>query len=174
MEITLKNNNQGQVSPSVYNPYDPPGSTGATDYRNNIDTCNTTVLKKGDWLTPEPGNMVGPTSQGVGDLVAKDPGAYWDTSCNNGQGCVKGSAFPNGSSPRIGRVPLYDPTIYGQGQQSGKSGPQLQVVNFLGFFIEQVDGGGNVLGRITPIGGLWDNSAGPATGAFPVVIRLVK
>jgi Flp pilus assembly protein TadG len=170
MEITLKNNNQNKVSPSVYNPYDPPGSSGGSDYRNNIDTCNKTVLKMYDWLTPETGNMVGPTSQGVADLIAQDPNATWDTSCN----CVKNSKFPAGQSPRIGRVPLYDPDVYAKGQQSGKSGPQLQVTNFLGFFIEQVDGAGDVLGRITPIDGLYDANAGPATGAFPVYIRLVK
>ena len=171
LEIALKNNNQNKVSPSVYNPYDPPGSTGGSDYRNNIANCNTTVLKLGDWLVPETGNMVGPTQQGVNDLIAEDPGAYWDTSCN----CVKGSDPKyGGQSPRIGRVPLYNPTVYGQGQQSGKSGPQLQITNFLGFFIEQVDGGGTVWGRITPVSGLYDATAGPATGAFPVVIRLVK
>jgi hypothetical protein len=171
LEIMLKNNNQNKVSPSIYNPYDPPGSGGGSDYRNNIAHCNTTVLKLGDSLVPENGNMVGPTQQGVDDLIAEDPGATWDTSCN----CVKGSDPKyGGQSPRIGRVPLYNPTVYGQGQQSGKSGPQLVVTNFLGFFIERVDGGGTVWGRITPIGGLYDASVGPATGAFPVVIRLVK
>jgi len=171
LEITLKSNNQNKVSPSIYNPYDPPGSTGANDYSNNIDHCNTSILKIGDSLVPETGNMVGPTSDGVNALVAEDPNAVWDTNCK----CVTGSDPKyGGQSPRIGRVPLYDPNVYATGQQSGKSQPQLQVTNYLGFFIEGVDGGGNVTGRITPIGGLYDANAGPATGAFPVVIRLVK
>ena len=29
-------------------------------------------------MTPEPGNMVGPTTQGIDDLIAQDPDAYWD------------------------------------------------------------------------------------------------
>jgi hypothetical protein len=78
-------------------------------------------------------------------IAPQDPNAYWDTTCS----CVKGSAFP--VSPRIRIVPLYDPAVYAGGQQSGKSGPQLQVVNFVEFFIESVSGSGQVTGRMTPI-----------------------
>ena len=170
MELILKANNQNQVSPSVYNPWDLPGSTGGSDYRNNIANCNTAIVGMGDFLTPENGNMVGPTQQGVDDLIAQDSSAYWDTNCK----CVMNNAGKDPLSRRIGKIPLYNPTVYAEGQQSGKSGPQLQVTNYLGFFIERVDGGGNVLGRITPIGGLYKDNLGPATGAFPKVIRLVK
>jgi hypothetical protein len=35
--------------------------------------------------------------------------------------------------------------------------------------------GDNVVGRITPVGGVIDKNAGPApTGAFPHVVRLVQ
>jgi len=169
LEIILKTNNQNKVSPSIYNPWDLPGSSGGNDYRNNIAHCNTAIVGIGDFLVPETGNMVGPTQSGVNDLIAEDPNAIWDTTCN----CVKNSAY-GGKSPRIGKVPLYNPTVYANGQQSGKSQPQLQVTNYLGFFIEDVDGGGNVRGRITPIGGLFKSNLGPANGAFPKVIRLVK
>ena len=168
LEMTLKTNNKTQVSPSLYNPWDLPGSVGGSDYRNNIAGCNTAIVGIGDFLTPETGNMVGPTQQGTNDLIAKDPGATWDTTCN----CVTGSAF--GRSPRIGIIPLYDPYIYATGQQSGKSHPDLKVTNYLGFFIEEVDGSGQVKGRITPVGGIYKSSLGPKDGAFPKVIRLVQ
>lgn len=169
LEMVLKGNNQNKVSPSIYNPWDLPGSTGASDYRQNIAQCNTAIVSIGDFLVPETGNMSGPTSQGTNDLVAEDPNAYWDTGCN----CVKGSAYTK--SPRIGVIPLYNPTVYADGQQSGKSQPQLQVTNYLGFFIEGVDGAGNVTGRITPIAGIYKSNLGPSpTGAFPKVIRLVQ
>ena len=170
-QIVLKSNNQNKVSPSVYNPWDMPGSTGGADYSNNISHCNTAIITIGDFLTPETGNMVGPTKSGVDDLVAKDPTAYWDGTCN----CVMNSAGKDPGSPRIGKVPLYNPMVYASGQQSGKSGPQLQVTNYLGFFVEGVTGSGDVTGRITPIGGI-KNGNGPATGgaAFPKVIRLVQ
>ena len=92
------------MAPSWYNPWDLPGSVGGNDYRNNIASCNTHIVQIGDMMTPENGNMVGPTKQGTADLVAKDPGAYWDATCN----CVKGSAFavspPIASSPPGQRV----------------------------------------------------------------------
>jgi hypothetical protein len=119
-------------------------------------------------MVPENGNMVGPTKQGTDDLVAQDPNAYWDTTCE----CVKGSAY--GTSPRVRVVPLYNPDVYANGQQTGKSGPQLQVTNYLGFFVEGVNGAGDVTGRITPIGGLFKNGLPSATNAFPKVIRLVQ
>ena len=168
LQLVLKNNNTGKVAPSLYNPWDLPGSVGGSDYRNNIANCNTAIFKIGDLMPPEPGNMVGPTQQGADALVAKDPGAYWDTGCQ----CVKGSNF--GVSPRVAVVPLYDPIAYAEGQASGKNAT-FKMVNYLGFFIEGVDGGGQVTGRITPITGLISGGGGPVpTGAFPMAIRLVE
>ncbi|HEX4565257.1 MAG TPA: hypothetical protein VH138_01450, partial [Vicinamibacterales bacterium] len=71
-------------------------------------------------------------------------------------------------------VPLYDPYVYANGQQTGKSGPQLQVTNYLGFFVEGVTGAGDVTGRITPISGLYKSGLPSSTNAFPKVIRLVQ
>jgi hypothetical protein len=168
LEIVLKNNNTSKVAPSMYNPWDLPGSVGGSDYRNNIANCNTNIVAIGDNMTPENGNMTGPTQQGTDDLVAKDPNARWDATCN----CVIDSAYP--ISPRIAIIPLYNPVLYAQGQQSGKSQPVLQVANYLGFFIESDNGAGQVTGRITPVGGLVKGNGGPATGAFPKAIRLVQ
>jgi hypothetical protein len=166
--MVLKNNVGSTVAPSIYNAWDLPGSGGGADYSNNIANCNPNLVKMGDYMVPENGNMVGPTQQGTSNLIAQDPNAYWDTACN----CVKGSAFP--VSPRIRIVPLYDPAVYAQGQQSGKSGPQLQVVNYLGFFIVAVTGGGDVTGRITPILGKITGISSPAVGGFARVLMLVQ
>ena len=53
-------------------------------------------------MTPEPGNMVGPTTQGIDDLIAQDPTAYWDEDTNSVD-----SPYGTGS-PRIFPIPLYD------------------------------------------------------------------
>lgn len=167
LQITLKNNNLNKTAPSFYNPWSLPGSSGADDYRENIAGCNTNIVAIGDPMEAEPGNMVGPTAQGTADLVAKDPNAYWDLTCN----CVKGSAF--GKSPRIAVVPLYDPVYYESGKKNS-SNASLRVANYLGFFIEGMQGN-EVVGRITPISGLMKGGGGPIpTGAFPKVIRLVQ
>jgi hypothetical protein len=62
---------------------------------------------------------------------------------------------------------------YAQGQQSGKNAT-LKMVNYLGFFIEGVDGSGQVTGRITPVGGLVTGNGPAAVGSFPKVIQLVQ
>ncbi len=50
----------------------------------------------------------------------------------------------------------------------------FKVVNYLGFFMEEMQGN-EVKGRITPIGGILSGSGGPApVGAFPVAIVLVR
>ncbi|MGE5246236.1 MAG: TadE/TadG family type IV pilus assembly protein [Betaproteobacteria bacterium] len=168
LEITLKANNGDKVSPSFYNPWDLPGSTGGEDYRNNIDTCNTAIVPIGSPMTAEPGNMVGPTAEGTQDLVARDPNAYWDTTCN----CVQGSAY-GGNSPRIAIIPVYDPAYYATGKANGRNAA-LKVANYIGFFIEQMNGN-EVVGRITPVAGIFAGNGGPApAGAFPRVIRLVE
>ena len=168
LQLVLKNNNQNKVAPSMYNAWAIPGSIGGDDYRENIATCNTNLVTIGDLMTPENGNMTGPTQQGTTDLIAQDPNAHWDTGCN----CVKGSAYSK--SPRIRVVPLYNPVRYTQGQQTGRSQPELEVVNYLGFFVEEINGGGEVIGRITPITGRISGRGGPAVGAFAQAIMLVK
>jgi hypothetical protein len=170
LQLVLKGNNQNKIAPSMYSPWDLPGSVGGSDYRTNIASCNQNLVKMGDNMTPENGNMVGPTQQGVDDLKAQDPNAHWDDGCK----CLLGTKDPSGWSPRIRVVPLYDPSVYASGQQTGKSGPQLTVVNYLGFFIEDVTGGGDVTGRIMPISGISSGTGAPPIGAFAQSIRLVQ
>ena len=154
------------VAPSMYYSWDMPGGTGGSFYRDNIANCNTTLMHIGADMTQEPGNMVGPTTQGIDDLIAKDPNAYWDTSRNE----VHSSMNP---SPRVFPIPLYDPEYFQSGKVNGRNAT-LKMANWIGFFVEGRNGN-NVYGRITPILGVIDNNAGPApTGVFPVSIRLVQ
>jgi Flp pilus assembly protein TadG len=167
MLITLKSDNDSKINPSIYYPWAIPGNTGASDYERDISGCNQTLMAFGAVLTPEPGNMVGPTKQGMDDLIAKDPGAYWDEAANR----VVSDKHP---SPRVVAIPLFDPDFYESGKHGGRNA-SFKAVNYLGFFIEEMRGN-EVLGRITPIGGLRRGAGfGPAPeGAFPMVIRLVQ
>jgi hypothetical protein len=158
LELILKASNDTKVSPSFYNPWDLPGSTGASDYENNVATCNPNKVDIGQPMTAEPGNMVGPTAQGLAARIAQDQGAQWSQDCN----CVVGSAF--GVSPRVVIVPLYDPQYYAEGVANGRNA-SLKVANYLGFFVEEMQGN-DVVGRITPVGGIID--------PFAKVIRLVQ
>jgi hypothetical protein len=172
MQIVLKPGNQNNVTPSMYNAWDINGVTGADAYSENISSCNPGWIKNDQAMPPETGNMVGPTKQGTEALIDQDPTAVWDGACNKGRGCVKNSKFK--VSPRIRAIPLYDPAVYAQDQHSGKAWPQLKVVNFLGFFIESVDGNSQVTGRIVPLLGKYSAGTPSATGGFARAIMLVK
>ena len=110
--------------------------------------------------------MTGPTAHGLEALIARDPSAYWDTYNNK----VVSTMHP---SPRVVAIPLFDPVYYDTGKQNGRNA-DLKVVNYMGFFIEEMQGN-NVQGRITPVAGILSSSEGPApAGAFPIAIVLVK
>ena len=164
--VRLKADNTTKIAPSFYYPYAVPGSTGAADYRWSIGNCNTTVMKFDQLFDPEPGNMVGPTQQGMADLIALDPDARWDELNKR----VISTKQP---SPRVRAIPLFDPAYYADGKLNGRNA-SLKFVNYLGFFIEEMRGN-EVVGRITPIGGLRQGNGNPApAAAFPKSIRLVQ
>jgi Flp pilus assembly protein TadG len=152
------------VAPSFYWSWAMPPGNGADWYRDNIENCNTTIVHFGDLMIQEPGNMVGPTNQGIDALLAQDPDASW------GPLGVESTMHP---SPRVFPIPLYDPDYYAYGMTQGRNA-DLKVANWVGFFLEYRQGN-NVYGRITPVMGVMDGNAGPAPeGAFPKVIRLVE
>jgi hypothetical protein len=108
-------------------------TTGGQRYRQNIASCNSLPVNIGDLLWTEPGNMIGPTNQGVSDLIAQDPGATW-----NGTDVV-GGLYGANNSPRIVPIPIFNvDAYYFQDKTSGRF--QVQVTNILGFFVEQMQG----------------------------------
>jgi Flp pilus assembly protein TadG len=164
--ITLKAGSGNNIYPSIYFPYSMGGVTGANYYEENIAGCNTLMMDFDELLLAEPGNMVGPTRSGMETLIAKDPAAYWDETNNRVVSAM-------GPSPRVVAIPLFDPVFYDTGKQNGRNA-DFKVVNYMGFFIEEMQGN-DVKGRITPIGGILTGNGGPApVGTFPIAIVLVK
>ena len=166
MELMIRAGTGNNIQPSFYFSYAIGGITGGDEYRWNIANCNTTLMGWGDLLVAEPGDMVGPTMQGVDDLIDQDPDARWDDDLDK----PVSTMYP---SPRVVGIPLYDPEYYDTGKRSGRNA-DLKIANYLGFFIERRQGN-NVYGRITPISGLIKGNGGPAPdNAFPKAIRLVE
>jgi Flp pilus assembly protein TadG len=165
--LTIRAGSGNNIQPTFYYSWAMPPDTGADWYTENIANCNQTMIPQGYLMTQEPGNMVGPTIQGIEDLIAQDPTAYWDDGpCN----CVKS---PLGRSPRIFPIPLYDPEQYDQGKITGRNAT-LVMVGWIGFFVEGHDGN-DVHGRITPILGKIDGDLAAAPdGAFARAVRLVE
>ena len=143
------------------------GGTGGEDYRWNIANCNRSIMHWYDPLIQEPGAMSGPTIQGADELIAMDPGAYWDAGARD----VRGSSY-EGQSPRVFPIPLYDPEYYDAGKRNGRYA-DLRVANWIGFFLEETQGNG-IWGRIIPIGGIRDKTSNGPTNLFPKAIRLVQ
>lgn len=149
-EIVLKlSDSSDTVVPGHFNAVDyPPVNTGTPDtgasvYRLNISGCtssNNNVVSLGDEVQVEPGNMVGPTNQGLDDLIAADPGASWDESTNS----IVGSKYGSNplQSPRVALIPFYDPS---RPQVSGRN--TIYVYQLGAVFIESVSKSGEVTGR---------------------------
>jgi Flp pilus assembly protein TadG len=166
-QLMIRAGTGNNISPSLYFSLAMTNDTGGSDYRWNIDNCNTHRYHWGDGLVQEPGNMSGPTIQGIEALIARDPGARWDTSLNG----VTNSAF-GVHSPRIFPLPLYDPIYYDSGIRNGRNAT-LRTANWIGFFAESVNGN-NIYGRIIPIAGIHDSSGPAPNAAMPKAIRLVQ
>jgi len=166
--LTIRASNGTNVSPSMFFSWAMPSMTGASDYTTNIAECNPTVVTAGMTIVQEPGAMVGPTNDGIDQLMAKDPRAEWSTSCN----CVINSNAP-GHSPRVFPIPLYDPDFYQNGTTNGRTAT-LRVANWIGFFLVGRSGN-DIMGRITPILGGIDPTAAPAPAdSLARAIRLVQ
>lgn len=103
------------------------GQRGADAYRENIAHGWDGVLRVGDIITTEPGNMVGPTIQGVTQLIAQDPTARLVRE--NGSWTVKSNQYADNESPRIVPIPLLDPRDTGAGRTT------FRVSNIGSFFI---------------------------------------
>ena len=173
--ITLEYDNGNFPVPGNYQPVDLPPinrgtpQTGGSTFRDNIANCNQSEVFPGDWLQTEPGAMVGPSNQGMRDLIAQDPSAEWDPITQS----VINSAFP--ISPRIVLIPLYDPRTF---PSPGRS--NVQVTKVAAFFMEQMAGNGQVRGRFlkvrqpgepcVAIGG----GGGGGTISFTYSLNLVK
>lgn len=149
--IVLKSGDPNKApQPGWYYPWDVPqadGSpaSGADRYRWNIANCNDGEVTLGEQYMIENGNMIGPTRQGMTDLIALDPDSYWDTAGDS----VAMSVEPTWeSSPRIVYMPLYDPR-----EQIDPGKKPVTLTNVTAFFIEEMQGD-DVYGRFLYATGL--------------------
>ncbi len=141
-------------SPSLFQAWVIPGTgKGASAYKENIWNCSkatinlTTDYGYNDYVdleTNKPGNMVGPTHDGMDSLIKQDPDACWfplpdpnHPGYTRGEVRKKGgggscsAAYPGWEgSPRVITVPLFDPAQITSGRTS------LRFNNLGVFFIQ--------------------------------------
>lgn len=163
-QVTLKPGNPHQaINSSHFFPIALPGGNGADWYEENIFGCWDGVATIGNMVPTEPGNMTGPTTSGVQQLIDRDPGAQW----SNGE-IVNAAMTP---SPRIVVLPVFDPNVYEASRQHGRQ--DMKIANFVGFFIEELNGN-SVVGRMVPALGLVRGPGPASPNSYLKQIRLVE
>ena len=179
LQVTLKAGGpQTSIAPGVYFPVRIPTYTGTSqggsDYRANIAGCNGIAISIGTTLQSENGNMIGPTSQGVSDLIALDPQADWDPATKSViNSCAQATTSCAPRSPRIVAIPIFDTAVFESTKRQGL--PVFTVVNILGFFIDEMQGN-DVVGYLCEVPGLTVGAA-PALdprAAFLWNIQLIR
>jgi hypothetical protein len=151
-------NSEPGTTPGWYYPVQYPAENpdpGGAIYGEKIVHGIDDLIKVGDMLRLEKGDMIGPTMKGVAGqgsfegVMNLDPYAYWDENTNQ----VLGSRFIGSTSPRIGVVPFFDYIT----NPLDPSDHYITVTRFGAFFIEGIvennkDGEkGNVFGRFIQI-----------------------
>ncbi len=101
------------------------GGKGASVYRDNLREGYPGVLRVGDVVSTEPGNMKGPTRQGLLDRLQADPDAVYTAV--------------DSESPRLLFVPVVD------GLAAGRD--EVEIVGFAAFFLEGINEEDEVQGR---------------------------
>jgi hypothetical protein len=175
VELTLKYGSPNStINPGWFQPLDlDGGGGGAAEFRSDIAGCSGVVISIGDLIPKENGNMIGPTKQGIGDLIDLDPNATWDPTANGGQGavinsCVTNPPCPLGAvyqhSPRIVALPVFDLAEYLD--TGGPGNGDVLVTNILGFFVKEMTGQGqqDVTGVLVSKPALIVNGAGGVAG----------
>jgi hypothetical protein len=143
------------------------GGGGASEYRQNICSCNNSSVALNTPYPIETGNMVGPTWQGTTELISEDPNAVWDEATQSVRNSSYGADWLN--SPRIVKIALFAPG------QITKSGMQtIEFNNFALMFIEaQTTLKDPVTGRfLYYVSG--SDAPGKTTGSLVKTLKLVK
>jgi len=141
------------------------GGQGAARYRQNICSCNSSIIDLDTEYLIEPGNMVGPTYQGVQALIARDPDAYWDEQSNT---VVSELGM---DSPRVVTVGLFDP---GEVRRPGRQ--YIRFNNFARIFVEEQESRSDpVTGRfLYYVPGVGTGESGQTTGSLVRVLQLIR
>ncbi|MCK5448312.1 MAG: hypothetical protein KAJ43_09215, partial [Gemmatimonadetes bacterium] len=146
----------------------PTGGGGAKVLREQVLNCPKVDQPWGvnDWVTDKNGNTQS-IQKAFNELIAQDPGAYWDDGCK----CVKGSAFTK--SPRLRAVPMFNPETY------TKQGPgsNFQIADFMGLFVVPgppgPPGQQSAYAHVASIQGLV-GGGGPTAGPLVRAVQIVE
>jgi hypothetical protein len=160
LEITLSfadPTTNGPISPGYLLPLVLPGPK---TYEQNIAGCNGRLAGVGQFAQTGDIGMETPTTDGFNALIAMDPGASWNAGTNR----IDGSCAPSCAavSPRLVTIALFDVDLYQLMRATddwslcpGVPGNRCaKVINFIGFFLDHTEAGGDAVGYVTRHPGL--------------------
>ncbi|HEV8396589.1 MAG TPA: pilus assembly protein TadG-related protein [Vicinamibacterales bacterium] len=161
------------------------GGVGGNVYRDNISGCADGTYAVGGTLSVENGNMIGPTDQGVKDLVALDKNAKWDAVNKKVINSCIGPPYTCSEpgytvSPRVVALPIVDTqmawdAVHPKVKPQGAGNMDVKIVAILGFFVEGMSGN-DVVGYLATKPDLLVSNGGSVSpsAAFLTAIRLVR
>jgi hypothetical protein len=151
------------VSPWQYLAVQIPGSRFGNDQRSNIEQCAAAPVGISDRLNLDSGSVPTTVAAALQALVARDPGASWNTATRDVVGsCADALPRCASMSPRIIALPLYDLHDFADRSRTGVT--SIRVTNIIGLFIESVNGT-SATGRLTTHPGLRQATALTLTDA---------
>ena len=154
---------------------------GASCYRDEISGCVNSPYGIGDDAPKKNGNMVGPTAQGVADLIALDPNAQWDPGTKSIINSCVGPPYTCSQpgyiqSPRVVAIPVFDLELYIA--TGGPGNGTVRIVNILGFFVDHMGGfhGNDVVGYLINKKEMIDPTKGnvPLSASFIKSVMLIR
>ncbi len=184
MSFSVKPQNpQSAMQPGQFYAVRMADSAGGNDYRTNIATCPPEVITCAQTYGLEPGNMIGPTIQGVRDLTGTPPDLY----VSMGQ-YQDSQGYMSNTSQSLIIAPLWD-TCNTAGfcpdnrLPDGGANASIDVVGFALLFVDGVQGN-NVMAHLLGVFGCGSVTGPPGgpegalengeTGPYSVLVRLVR
>lgn len=182
--FTIKPNDpDSALGPGQFFAISLPGSVGGADYRANIGRCSPEVIYCQSLYPVEPGNMVGPTIQGVRDFLGPNPDVFIDVGrYQRADGTI------SDTSPQLTVAPIWDECSMAgfcpdQKLPDGGRNLRIPVIGFAQIFLEGIQGN-NVIARLIGVaacaaggGGGAPGGGGPGPpeiGPYSVPVRLVR
>jgi len=176
----------GALAPSQF--YSLDFGSGAQTYRdvwskclNEVSGASPGIVHCGDAIPVETGNMVGPTNQGVGDMIGNPADTWLGPDPTTGVFKYQTSAGVSDTSKSLGTIAVWDnchSTI-----TSGTNGQSAPIIGFIEVFVDgmsntcsgSANGGNNVRVHTVNAQGCNPGGSGSTTpGPFATPIQLVK
>lgn len=142
--FTIKPGNpQQSLAPGVFAAIRFPESQGGNDYRESIGTCRDEPVLCSESYQIEPGNMIGPTIQGVNALIGSPPDDLWTGTIGN---YLVNGTTPMDTSKALVVAPIWSTCASGwcdaDGDLTFPSGANtwVQVIGFATIFLKEIQG----------------------------------